>query len=143
MSSLIDFHGKNNAAVTLVLRPDRADDYGSMDIDSTAASAAFSSNAPIAPVSASVKLMFTGVQILDPRVFDHMDGAAARKFSTTKEIYPRMLAPAKLFGFQFDGFWQDLGTPERIRRRSTRSARPGAAALPVKAGPSPPAKELL
>ncbi len=118
LAALIDFHGKNNAAVTLVLRPDiRADEYGSMDIDSSGRICRFlDSKAPLAPVSPPVKLMFTGVQILDPKVFDRMqDHAPARKFSTTKHIYPRMLAGGEpLFGFQFDGFWQDLGTPERI-----------------------------
>lgn len=119
LAALIDFHGKNNAAVTLVLRADeRADDYGSMDIDSNGRICRFlDSKAPIIPVSAPVKLMFTGVQVLDPKVFDHMENhAAARKFSTTRHIYPRMLvAGERLFGFQSDGFWQDLGTPERIR----------------------------
>ena len=38
--------------------------------------------------------MFTGVQILEPRVFDYMDGGDSRKFSTTRETYPRMLTPA-------------------------------------------------
>jgi NDP-sugar pyrophosphorylase family protein len=89
-----------------------------MDIDSNGRICRFlASKAPHPPVSAPVKLMFTGVQVLDPKVFDHMqDHAPARKFSTTKHIYPRMLAHGeRLFGFQFDGFWQDLGTPERIR----------------------------
>jgi len=119
LASLIDFHGKNNAAVTLVLRPDPcADEYGSMDIESSGRICRFlDSKAPIMPVTTPVKLMFTGVQILDPKVFDHMENrAAARKFSTTKDIYPRMLVSGeRLFGFEFDGFWQDLGTPERIR----------------------------
>ena len=119
LAALIDFHGKNNAAVTLVLRPDkRADEYGSMDIDSSGRICRFlDSQAPIMAVSAPVKLMFTGVQILDPKVFDHMESyARARKFSTTKHIYPRMLVGGEaLFGFQFEGFWQDLGTTERIR----------------------------
>jgi NDP-sugar pyrophosphorylase family protein len=119
LAALIDFHGKNHAAVTLVLRPDiHADEYGSVDIDSSGRICRFlDSKAPLPPVSAPVKLMFTGVQVLDPKVFDYMENyATAPKFSTTKHIYPRMLAEGeRLFGFQFDGFWQDLGTPERIR----------------------------
>ena len=132
LAALIDFHGANDAAATLVLRPDiRADEYGSMDIDSSGRICRFlASKAPIAPVSAPVKLMFTGVQILDPSVFDHMqEHAAARKFSTTKHLYPRMLAGGeRLFGFHFDGFWQDLGTPERIREAESKM-RSGQARL--------------
>jgi NDP-sugar pyrophosphorylase family protein len=61
--------------------------------------------------------MFTGVQILDPSIFRHMEEhGTERKFSTTKHVYPRLLlAGERLFGFVFDGFWQDLGTPARIR----------------------------
>ena len=118
LATLIDFHGKMNAAATLVLRPDeRADEYGSMDIDSTGQICRFlNSNAPTKPVGQLRKLMFTGVQVLDPSIFQHMDELGPeRKFSTTKDTYPRMLmAGERLFGFLFDGFWQDLGTPARI-----------------------------
>jgi mannose-1-phosphate guanylyltransferase/phosphomannomutase len=57
------------------------------------------------------------VQILEPRVFEHMEELPPRqRFSTTRDTYPRMLTRGeRLFGFAFDGFWQDLGTPERIR----------------------------
>jgi NDP-sugar pyrophosphorylase family protein len=61
--------------------------------------------------------MFTGVQVLEPRVFDYMPpDAALRKFSTTRDTYPRMLLNREeLFGFLFGGFWQDVGTAQRIK----------------------------
>ena len=118
LAALIDFHSKANAAATLVLRPDeRADEYGSMDIDATGRICRFlNSKAPTKPAGQVRKVMFTGVQILDPSVFRHMDERGPeRKFSTTKDTYPRMLITGeRLFGFLFDGFWQDLGTPARI-----------------------------
>lgn len=118
LAELIDFHREASAAATLVLRPDaRADDYGSMDIDGRGRICRFlDSKAPIEPVGAARKLMFTGVQIVEPRIFDYMDRAGAtEKFSTTKHTYPRMLVNGEaLFGFCFDGFWQDLGTADRI-----------------------------
>jgi len=119
LAEAIDFHRQASAAATLVLRPDElADEYGSMDIDARGRMCRFlDSKAPGAPIGATRKLMFTGVQILEPKIFDYMTFAGAKeKFSTTKHIYPRMLAHGEaLFGFCFDGFWQDLGTPERIR----------------------------
>jgi NDP-sugar pyrophosphorylase family protein len=119
LAKLIEFHARTKAAATLVLRADeRADEYGSMDIDSTGRLCRFlDSRAPIAPEGPTRKVMFTGVQVLVPKVFDHMaDAAQSPRFSTTKHTYPRMLqAGERLFGYQFDGFWQDLGTPERIR----------------------------
>ena len=118
LTTLIDFHKKAKAAATLVLRNDeRADEYGSMDIDTTGQICRFlTSKAPTKPAGQLRKVMFTGVQILDPSVFAHMDELwPERKFSTTKDTDPRMLiAGERLFGFLFEGFWQDLGTPARI-----------------------------
>ena len=119
LTELIGFHRRVNAAATLVLRPDaRADEYGSMDIDGRGRICRFlESKAPVEPAGATRKLMFTGVQIVEPKIFDYMSYAGAtEKFSTTKHTYPRMLVSGEaLFGFCFNGFWQDLGTMERIR----------------------------
>lgn len=119
LTELIAFHEEKRAAATLVLRPDPlADQYGSIEIDGEGRIRRFL-QAQIAtkPSIPTTKFMFTGVQILEPRVFDHMAPAEAlRKFSTTKETYPRMLLQQeRLFGFRFDGFWQDVGTASRIK----------------------------
>ncbi|HWP23417.1 MAG TPA: NDP-sugar synthase [Candidatus Binatia bacterium] len=119
LSELIAYHRRKNAAVTLVLRADEnADRYGSIDIDRHGKICRFlKTQAPDAPSGPTEKLMFTGVQVLEPRVFNFMnDRPKPRKFGTTTETYPRMLAAGEaLYGFRFDGFWQDLGTPERIK----------------------------
>jgi len=119
LAELIAFHKKTQATATLVLRPDPdADRFGSMEIDSDGRIYRFL-NARRQP-GASVpgrKLMFTGVQILEPRIFDYMHGASGpRKFGTTKDTYPQMLVEGeRLYGFCFEGFWRDLGTADRIR----------------------------
>jgi NDP-sugar pyrophosphorylase family protein len=119
LAEAIAFHKKMSAAATLVLRPDEnADQYGSMDVDDGGKICRFlQGKAPIGPSGPIRKLMFTGVQILEPKVFDYMNASEARqKFSTTKETYPKMLlAGEALYGFCFEGFWQDLGTSERIK----------------------------
>jgi NDP-sugar pyrophosphorylase family protein len=62
------------------------------------------------------------VQIFEPKVFGYMDASeAAQKFSTTMQTYPKMLqAGEALYGFCFEGFWQDLGTVERIKKTEER-----------------------
>jgi NDP-sugar pyrophosphorylase family protein len=119
LSELIEFHTKKGAAATLVLRPDPlADQYGSMEIDSGGRIHRFLQARIASTLSVpTTKLMFTGVQVLEPRVFDYMESEdRVRKFSTTKDTYPRMLLhQEKLFGFRFDGFWQDVGTASRIK----------------------------
>ena len=127
LADLIDFHRAKKATATLVLRPDPlADQYGSIDIDSDGSIYRFlQAKRPGAPAGPCSKLMLTGVQIVEPKIFDYMttDGRPA-KFGTTKDTYPRMLlAGEALYGFRFDGFWQDVGTPERIKEAEGGLAR--------------------
>lgn len=119
-AELMAFHEKTRATATLVLRPDElADQYGSMEIDADGRiyrflGARIESTRP----ASREKLMFTGVQILQPTVFDYMEaGGNSQKFSTTKDTYPRMLLQGEgLYGLRFEGFWQDLGTVSRIKQ---------------------------
>ena len=125
LAAAIAFHKLKHTAVTLILRPDpEADRYGSIDIDSNAQICRFlASHAPPTPSGPARKSMFPGVQILEPRIFDYMTGMSQR-FSTTRETYPKMLAAGEpLYGFCFEGFWQDLGTAARIKQAEEKLAR--------------------
>ena len=119
LAELVAFHKKNSATATLVLRPDElADQYGSMEIDSENRICRFLQTTRQNTTSVcGAKLMFTGVQILEPKIFDYMKLVGApQKFSTTRDIYPKMLLKEEtLYGFRFDGFWRDLGTTDRIK----------------------------
>ena len=131
LAAVLNDHRQNHAAATLVLRPDiDADRYGSIDIGADGRICRFLEHRPKdRPVGAITKLMFTGLQILEPRVFDYMDVSEQKKFSTTRETYPRMLrAGERLFGYSFEGFWQDLGTIERIEA-AQQKLRSGQAQL--------------
>jgi NDP-sugar pyrophosphorylase family protein len=126
---LLKFHRNQQAAATLVLRPDKdADQYGSLDIDEEGRICRFlDTKIPVQSPGPIRKLMFTGLQVLEPKVFAYMEpGMTAHKFSTTRQTYPRMLADRQpLYGFCFDGFWQDLGTAERIRQAEHSLAEGG------------------
>jgi len=120
LSDLVAFHEKNRAVATLVLRPDPlADQFGSMEIDGDGRIRRFLQTWTAATELSvpTTELMFTGIQVLEPRVFDYMaPDDTLRKFSTTKDTYPRMLLhQERLFGFRFGGFWQDVGTTSRIK----------------------------
>jgi MurNAc alpha-1-phosphate uridylyltransferase len=54
--------------------------------------------------------LFTGIQILDPRAFDHTHGGA---FSLNV-IYDSMIENARLYGMVHDGEWFHVGTPEGL-----------------------------
>jgi NDP-sugar pyrophosphorylase family protein len=119
IDQLIRFHRQRKATATLVVRADKdADRYGSMEMDAEGRIYRFlNASGPQRPSPAGAKFMFTGVQILEPRIFAFMkSGDVPQKFGTTKHTYPRMLIEGeRLYGFLFDGYWQDLGTEERIR----------------------------
>jgi NDP-sugar pyrophosphorylase family protein len=127
LAELIAFHKNRQAIATLVLRPDeQADQYGSMDVDGDGRICRFlKTKIALQPTAPTRKLMFTGVQILEPKVFDYMEShGAGEKFSTTRQTYPRMLlAGEPLYGFCFEGFWQDLGTIERIKQTEASLAQ--------------------
>src|SRR4029079_6825226 len=85
LARAIAFHKLKHTAVTLILRPDPdADRYGSIDIDSNAQICRFlTTHAPSPPLGPVRKLMFSGVQILEPTIFEYMAGMP-QKFSTTR-----------------------------------------------------------
>jgi mannose-1-phosphate guanylyltransferase len=126
LQAAIDQHRKCGATATLVLRPDaQADRYGAIEISADRRIQKFLSRRSPSSSSAGPlrKLMFTGLQVLEPKVFDYMHAENSAAFGTTKVTYPRMLAQGdSLYGFPFEGFWQDLGTPERIKEAETKLA---------------------
>ncbi|HJY82929.1 MAG TPA: NDP-sugar synthase [Candidatus Binatia bacterium] len=113
LSSLLTAHRKNCAAATLVLRPDReAARYGILETDTGGRIRRFLGQ----PAERSESLspyMFTGFQVLEPRVFDFMP--AGKPFSTTRETYPQMLrAGEPLYGFIHTGPWMVVDNAEGI-----------------------------
>ncbi len=129
LDEVLRFHREREAAATLVLRKDAmADAYGSVWTDTEGRIRKLLHHE--APGDASDPLeqyMFTGVHVVEPRIFQYMEGP--EPFSITRTTYPRMLAGAEsLRGFPFDGQWQDMGTPERLRS-TDRKLRDGALKL--------------
>jgi N-acetyl-alpha-D-muramate 1-phosphate uridylyltransferase len=60
--------------------------------------------------AATAPLLFSGVQILHPRLFE---GCPSGKFSLNV-LYDRALAENRLFGVVHDGGWYHVGTPEAL-----------------------------
>lgn len=112
LTPMLAEHGRRGAVATMVLRKDpRIDSFGAIGIARDGRIRRFLEHS--APGGAQVDLfMFTGVQILEPRVFDFMPEGP---FSITEITYPRMLAAGEpLFGARFDGPWLTVGTPDEL-----------------------------
>ena len=115
LDEVLRFHRRQQAAVTLVLRKDpRAEAYGAIwtDIEGRIRKL-LHHHAPGGKAVPLEQYMFTGVHVVEPRIFQYMEGP--EPFSITRTTYPRMLASAEtLCGFPFEGDWEDMGTPERL-----------------------------
>jgi NDP-sugar pyrophosphorylase family protein len=127
LPDLIEQHRSRKAIGTLVLRQDpEADRYGPIETSKDLRIQRFLDHK--SPLCASAgpltKFMFTGVQVLEPRIFDFMEAERSAKFGITRATYPRVLAGGEnLCGFAFNGYWQDLGTAERINEAEEKLKR--------------------
>jgi len=115
IASVIRHHRARGAAATMVLRRDPdVESWGAVEIDREGRvreiiGLAGWKGEPLE------KLMFAGVQVLEPRVFDYMP--AGRAFSMTGLTYPAMIkAGEPVHGAFHSGYWSDPGTPERYRQ---------------------------
>ena len=56
--------------------------------------------------------VFTGAHILDPEIFDFIP--SGRFYEINSEVYPAAIKAGKtIYGFPVDGYWNDLGDPQR------------------------------
>lgn len=104
LQEALEFHRQKQASATLVLRSDPdIERYGVLQINGQGRICRIREHALGVSESLS-SYMFTGVQILEPRVFDFMP--EGQPFSTTRETYPHMMhAGEPLFGFVHAGPW--------------------------------------
>ena len=104
LKEALAFHRRNRAVATLVLRPDpNASRYGILETDSAGRIRRFLGQPPEVKATLS-PYMFTGFQILDPRIFEFMP--EVKPFSTTRDTYPYMMqAGESLYGFVHSGPW--------------------------------------
>ena len=116
LDEVLRFHREREAAATLVLRKDPlADAYGAIWTDAEGRiRKLLQHEAPGDGSGPLEEYMFTGVHVVEPGIFRYMEGPAP--FSITRTTYPRMLTGSeRLWGFPFDGEWQDMGTRERLQ----------------------------
>jgi len=115
LSALLTMHRKHSAVATLVLRPDsEAARYGILETDIGGRIRRFLGQ----PAEVSEPLspyMFTGCQMLEPRIFTFMP--TEKLFSTTRETYPQMLRVGEpLYGFIHTGPWMGVDDAEGVAR---------------------------
>ena len=69
-------------------------------------------------------MMYPGIMLLEPRVFDYMGPGV---FSITRVTYPRLLAAGEpLYGYVHEGYWRVLDTPADLAAGRKELAQRGA-----------------
>jgi mannose-1-phosphate guanylyltransferase len=113
IGALITFHEQRGAEATIALTP-VADPsaFGVVSTDVAGRVDAFIEKPALG--TAPTNLINAGTYVFEPRVLDRIpDG---RRVNVERETFPAMVADEVLFAMADDGWWIDVGTPERYLR---------------------------
>jgi len=119
--NLLAAHRLNPArpAVTALVRTDPdAEKYGSLTLDSTGRVSAFLGRQFSEAVPGERRVMFAGAHMLSRRALSVMPPTGTA-FSITRDTWMTLLERGEpIFGLVYDGYWTDVGTPERLAAAS-------------------------
>src|SRR3990170_4489172 len=62
------------------------------------------------PQKAPSNLINVGIYVLEPEIFDYIPSGKA--VSIEREVFPKLAEEGKLYGYDFEGLWIDIGEPE-------------------------------
>lgn len=113
LDRLVEFHHRKRALATMVLRKDPDPDaWGAVEVDEQGWVRQILGKLD-ACGERLTKLMFTGVQVMQPRALDYVP---ARGFASLIDTYLAMLRQGeRVFGYPMRGYWLDIGTAARYR----------------------------
>jgi mannose-1-phosphate guanylyltransferase / phosphomannomutase len=114
LTSMIEFHRSSGALVTVGLKsvPDPLE-YGIVICDPDGRVNRFLEKPTWGQVFSDT--VNTGIYVMQPEVLAHVP--ADRESDWSGEIFPKLLeAGAPLYGYRFDGYWEDVGTLESYRQ---------------------------
>jgi NDP-sugar pyrophosphorylase family protein len=111
LGAMVRFHGEQGAEATISLT--QVEDPSAFGVVPTQADGrviAFVEKP--APGKAPSNWINAGTYVLEPRFFDRIPPRL--NVSVERETFPRMLAqPGLLYGYKSEGYWLDIGTPEK------------------------------
>ena len=111
LGALMAFHREQQAAATLVLRQDpEAARWGLVEVTDRAEVVRITGRGCAEPTATAAR-MFAGIHILHPRLLRILQ--AGKECSIIDPYVQGIRAGERIMGYDFDGFWSDVGTPER------------------------------
>ena len=117
LTAFLATHRQAQALGTLLLRPNPdPEQYGLVEIDQQGTIRRIRGEPSEVEVQQPLSdFMFTGCQVLEPRIFDYMP--QGRAFSTTHELYPQLIRSGEtLQGFIHPGAWMVVDDTEGVAR---------------------------
>jgi len=107
----MEYHRQSQALATLVLTPYReGTEYGAVEMDEGGKIVRIAGKP--GPDTGKPKYHFTGIHILEQRIFREIP--SGMKSEINREVYPRLIeGGARISGYVHQGFWRELGTPQR------------------------------
>jgi mannose-1-phosphate guanylyltransferase len=108
LTAQLAFHQEKNAAATLALIA--VEDTASYGVVPTAVDGAVEEFLEKSPGPAPTNRINAGAYVIEREVVERI--AAGRAVSFEREIFPELVGSG-LYGFMSEGYWIDIGTPER------------------------------
>jgi NDP-sugar pyrophosphorylase family protein len=111
LDAVVAFHQRRNAAATLVLRSDpEAATWGLVEVNEEHRIVRITGRGSSTPAATQPR-MFAGIHILHPRLL--RDVPKGRESSIIDAYVAAIQRDEAVMGFDCDGYWSDVGTPER------------------------------
>ncbi len=112
LSRAMDFHQEKKALATMILRrEEKINSYGAIEIDREGRVRQFLGKIPYGSGLDLKRLIFTGIHLFEPRVFQYIP---ANTFCSINDTYIEMIRKnERVYGYLMEGYWADLGTRER------------------------------
>lgn len=112
LSKLIELHQSSGAKATIGLYPvEDPSSYGLVFRNEDGQVTEFREK-PEPGESPGTDEINAGIYLLDRAVFDLIE--PGREVSIEREVFPRLAEEGSLFGARLEGYWLDIGTPDRF-----------------------------
>lgn len=115
LTDAIRFHRSNKSDATMLLKKPQPGEDAAVTVDPDGRVTDLRGKRAVTKASSS--RVFTGIHILEPSVFDYLRAQTDKPLDIIDGFYqPALDEGAMVWGYDFDGFWMDIGTPDNLKR---------------------------
>ncbi len=113
LGAMLSFHRQNRAKITIALTPvEDPTQYGLVETDAGGKITRFLEKP--SPDQITTNMINAGTYILEPDVLAAIPPQTPYSFE--HKVFPFFQEQGAAFAFPFDGYWMDIGTPQKYRR---------------------------